>query len=101
MPDLLLTALRALASLSVTLGLIVIVGYLWRRYGSHVSHRLTLAPGPKPRRRLNILESQRLSPTTTLHLIKLDDTELLISSTNAQTTLIHTPTQPKSAKLKS
>lgn len=97
-----LAIFRALASLCVTLGLIVIAAYVWRRYGQQFTGKLGLGTGTVARqRRLNIIESQRLSQTTTLHLVQLDDTELLVSTSAAQTTLIHTTTKPKTAKLKS
>ena len=97
-----LALLRALASLSFTLGLLVIAAWVWRRYGQHFSAKLGLTGrGAAPQRRLAVLETQRLNQHTTLHLVQLDDTELLLSTTAAQTTLIHTTTKPKTAKVKS
>ena len=90
--------LRALLSLCATLGLIVICGWAWRTYGQNI--KWPAAAKPKARR-LQVMETQRLTPTTTLHLVKLDTTELLLSTTATQTTLIHTTENKKSAKVKS
>lgn len=104
--DPVLAITRAVASLCVTLGLMVLLAWAWRRYGQPFSHKLGLAgQAAVPTNRLTVLETKRLTPTTTLHLIRDGDTEHLLATTAAQTTLIHTrpaaPSTPKSAKLKS
>jgi flagellar biogenesis protein FliO len=87
MSDLSLSLIRAVASLSFTLALIVLVGWAWKRYGQGVTTTLT---APRTASRLRKTESLRLSQTTTLHLIQLDDTEHLIATTGQQTTVLHT-----------
>ncbi|PZP38625.1 MAG: hypothetical protein DI585_06860 [Pseudomonas fluorescens] len=92
--------LRAFVSLCVTLGLIVLLGWAWKRYGQPFSHKMGLSE-TAPARRLNVIESRRLNPTTTLYLVNEGDAEHLIATTAAQTTLISTRKLAKPAKLKS
>lgn len=96
-PDLAL--LRALLSLVATLSFMLLLAWGWRRFG----HRLGL-PGtliaPRPAKRLQALETLRLNPHTTLHIVKHDDTEHLIATTAAQTTIIHTRPAKKSGRVK-
>lgn len=101
-----LALLRALASLCATLGLIILLAWVWRRYGQPFSHKLGLTQSSESvAPRLMILESKRLSQTTSLHLVKDGDTEHLIATTAAQTTLISTrqvqSQATKSGKVKS
>jgi flagellar biogenesis protein FliO len=98
MSDLTLSFIRAIVSLSVTLGLIVLVGWVWKNYGQTF---IAFTPKAKTTPRLNVLESRKLNPTTTLHLVRHDDTEHLIATTSAQTTLISTRSLAKSSKVKS
>jgi flagellar biogenesis protein FliO len=87
-----LTLLRALISLCITLGLLVILAWAWKRWGS--GFKL-----PTPSSRLSVIETKRLSAQTTLHLIKLDDTEHLIATTPTGTTILQTSTsQPANKK---
>lgn len=96
-----LTILRAVLSLCATLGLIVLCGWVWRTYGQNWNWPRPAVP---PARRLQVLETRRLNQHTTLHLVRLDHTELLLATTAAQTTLITSlnPATPagKSAKVK-
>lgn len=100
MSDLTLSFIRAIASLSVTLGLIVLVGWVWRNHGQSF---LAFTPKSKPAPRLSVLETRKLNPTTNLYLIEHDNTEHLLSVTGSQTTVISTKqiskTAPKSRKV--
>ena len=97
-----LTLLHALGSLALTLALLLgaVWAYqnlgprlqLWLKQPGRARWQLPLPPPP----RLVVKESRRLSPTTTLHLVALDNTEHLIAVTNAQTTVIHAQTAPAS-----
>lgn len=83
MTDLTISLLRAIASLSATLGLIVLLGWAWKRYGQPFSG--TLAPREQ---RLTVLETKRLNQHTTLHLVQDGDTEHLLAATASTTTLL-------------
>lgn len=96
MSDLSLTLLRAIVSLSVTLGLIVLLGWAWKRYGQPFGKALA----PKLQR-LDIIETKRLNQHTTLHLVQDGDTEHLIASTSSQTTLLRSHKTNKTPKAKS
>lgn len=89
MTDLFLPLLRAIASLSVTLGLIVLLGWAWKRYGSAFNQPLA----PK-QHRLKVLESKRLNQHTTLHLVQDDTTEHLLATTASGTTVIRSTPLP-------
>lgn len=96
----LFTTVRAVAALGLTLGLLLGGAWLARRYGWNGQ----LPTPTKSPKRIQILEKTALTPQTSLHLVKLDDTEHLLAVSAAQTTVIHsrtrTPGKAKSAKLK-
>ena len=102
MSDLTLSLIRAVASLSVTLGLIVLVGWVWKNYGQSWA---SFTPKSKPAPRLNVIETRRLNAATTLYLVRNGDTEHLIATTAGQTTLISSQSvskpSPKSRKVSS
>jgi flagellar biogenesis protein FliO len=89
-------ALRALASLAATLGLLLTLAWVYRTYGA----RWGLPTNPSAKKpRLRVVESKRLNPHTTLYLVEADDAEYLLAATAAQTTVIHTQPRKKSAKV--
>jgi len=90
-----LPLLRMLASLAVTLGLMLLFALAYKRYGTPFANTSLKRTEP----RLNVLESKRLNPTTTLYLVQHDATEHLLAVTNGQTTVISsTTTSPKTTK---
>lgn len=90
-----LPLLRMLASLAVTLGLMLLLALFYKRYGTPFA----TPPARRTEPRLNVLETKRLNPTTTLYLVRHDTTEHLLAVTNGQTTLISTtPISPKHSK---
>lgn len=93
-------ALRALAALAATLGLLLTLAWVWRTYGGRWG--LPSAPAEK-KRRLRVLESQRLNTHTTLFLVEDGEAEHLLAATAAQTVVIRTrarkPTPQKPAKV--
>ncbi len=91
-----LPLLRMLASLAVTLGLMLLLAMAYKRYGTPFANPQTKRAEP----RLNVLETKRLNPTTTLYLVRYDDTEHLLSVTNGQTTVISSTAKLKPAKVK-
>lgn len=95
-----LPLLRMLASLAVTLGLMLLLAMLYKRYGTPFATPHIKRAEP----RLNVLETKRLNPTTTLYLVKHDTTEHLLAVTNGQTTVISSTaisqSKPKTAKVK-
>lgn len=91
-------ALRALASLAATLGLLLTLAWVYRIYGARLGLPANLSPTSK-KPRLRVVESKRLNPHTTLYLVEADDAEYLLAATAAQTTVIHTQPRKKSAKV--
>ncbi len=95
-----LPLLRMLASLAVTLGLMLLLALAYKRYGTPFATPQAKRTEP----RLTVLETKRLNPTTTLYLIQQDTTEHLLAVTNGQTTVISTTpasqSKPKAAKVK-
>ena len=91
-----LPIVRMLASLSVTLGLMFLLAWAYRRFGNPFQH----APKKATESRLTVLESARLTPTTTLYLVKDGTTEHLLAVTGAQTTVIRSTPAAKPAKVK-
>ncbi len=95
MDDLTLSFLRAITSLALTLALVVLAGWVVRRYGLNVK---TAKPTTS---QLGVLETKRLNQHTTLHLVRHGDDEHLLATTAAQTTVISTRKAAKPAKVKS
>lgn len=97
MDELTLSFLRAITSLAVTLALVVLAGWVVRRYGL-TFNRVAIK---KAETRLNVQETKRLNQHTTLHLVRNGDEEHLLATTAAQTTVISTRKVAKPAKVKS
>ncbi len=95
MDDLTLSFLRAITSLAVTLALVVLAGWLVRRYGLSFGK----VASKQAEGRLTVLETKRLNQHTTLHRVRNGDEEHLIATTAAQTTVISTRKAPKTAKV--
>jgi flagellar biogenesis protein FliO len=70
---------QALLALAATLALMLGAVWLVRRFGPQLG--LPLLPArPAKQPRLKLTETLRLSPTVTVHLVQLDDTEHLIAA---------------------
>lgn len=67
--------LRAVCSLAFVLGMIWLLGYLARKYGSRIGLPTALQSGP---RRLKLVEVMVLDSKNKLALIRRDNTEHLI-----------------------
>ena len=89
-------ALQAFSALALTLALLVGCAWAFKTFG----HRLGLNTTTPTTKRLKIIEKTTLNPQTTLHLVQLDDTEHLLATTAAQTTVISSHPVKKSAKVK-
>ena len=75
------TLTQALLALAATLALMLGAVWLIRRFGPQLG--LPLLPArPTKQPRLKLTETLRLSPTVTLHLVQLDDTEHLIAASS-------------------
>ena len=85
MSDLTISFIRAIASLSVTLGLIVLAGWVWKNYGQSWA---TFTPKSRPAPRLTVIETRRLNATITLHLVQEGDTEHLIATSSGHSTVV-------------
>ena len=93
-----LPLLRMLASLAVTLSLMLLLALAYKRFGSPFA---SASPAKRTEPRLHVLETKRLHPTTTLYLIRHDGAEYLLAVTNGQTTVISRTEKAKPAKVKS
>lgn len=82
--------LRAILALAFTLGLIIVVSALVRRYGLGFKSATT---GVK---NLKLVEKLPLNASTTLYVVEHENQRHLIASTSSQTTLLHS--QPKKKK---
>lgn len=67
--------LRAIAALAVTLGLMGVAAWAFRKFGPEYLEKLRAAPG---QRRLTLVESLPLDPQRRLVLVRLDNEERLI-----------------------
>ncbi len=71
----LMEILRALAALAVTLGLVGLAAWAFRRYGPPALVRLQALPA---QRRLSVIETLMLDPQRRLVLVRVDQTECLL-----------------------
>lgn len=93
---------QALLALAATLALMLGAVWLVRRFGPQWG--LPLLPArPTKQPRLKLTETLRLSPTLTLHLVQLDDTEHLIATSGTHvsslgSTAVQQPPSPAASK---
>lgn len=93
---------QALLALAATLALMLAGVWLVRRFGPQWG--LPLLPArPAKQPRLKLMETLRLSPTLSLHLVQLDDTEHLIAANNTHvsslgSTAVQQPPSPAATK---
>jgi len=87
--------LRALLALVFTVSLLLVGAWAWRRYAG----RLGLPALPGAAGRVRLVESKRLTATLSIHIVRVDETEHILATNAAQTTVIGQRKAAKSRKV--